>query len=112
MYIYICIYLFIFLREGALRVRRLGRLRRRLAARGALSAGGRGCYYHHYHIIIIIVMIIIYIMITIVIIIISSSRSSIVGADDCTPEIAKVKFRWKVPLNIHWTFAVTHPLGK
>ena len=31
------------------------------------------------------------------------------GARYYTPEIAKVKFRWKVPLNIHWRFPVqTH----
>ena len=26
------------------------------------------------------------------------------GAEDCTPEITKVKFRWKIPLEIHRNF--------
>ena len=28
------------------------------------------------------------------------------GAEDYTPEIAKVKFHWKMPLKIHWKFRV------
>ena len=36
----------------------------------------------------------------------ATRRSSRIGAKDCTPEITKVKFQWKVPVNVHWNFLV------
>ena len=32
--------------------------------------------------------------------------SAIFGARDYTPDIAKVKFHWRMQLNIHWTIPV------
>ena len=34
------------------------------------------------------------------------------GAEDCTPEITKVKFHRNMPLKVLWTFPVTNPLDK
>ena len=34
------------------------------------------------------------------------SPSSQLGAKDCIPEVARVKFHWNMPRKIHWTLPV------